>query len=240
MVSGEKIAFQMKSAHRPVVFRALLHSGFTLVELLITIAIIAVLVALVLLGVNKARDMAQGAKCAGNLRQIGTALLSYASDNNGSLVPGAEPEPNKLWYNVLEPYMGSGDVAVDSPDRPAWQQCPSKQFKNKDRFSVGYGWNYTFFGGSWADSEYWKWYYGYGTRLGGVPLPSQTIIIGDSMDVKKATASYQNIYLYFAYDLFTKRHGNKGNYLFLDGHVESLSPEYIRSNDNLLRRDKWQ
>ncbi len=214
-------------------------SGFTLLELLIAVAIVGVLAALVLGMMSRLKDRANGVKCANTLRQVGTALFSYVSDNDGALIPGSEPEPNKLWYNVLEPYMGGPEIDVNSGNRPAWQECPSKVFRTKDRFSVGYGWNYTFFGTSWADGEYTKWYYGYGARMAGVPEPSKTIIIGDSMDLNKVTESYQNIYIYFAYDLFAKRHGGKGNYLFLDGHVEGLTPDYLRANDNLLRKVKW-
>lgn len=62
--------------------------GFTLVELLVVIGIIAVLVALLLPSLNKARQQAQTAKCLSNLREIGHGIQMYAAETNGFLVPG--------------------------------------------------------------------------------------------------------------------------------------------------------
>ena len=59
---------------------------FTLVELLITIAIIAVLAALLLPALNAARAKAQTIRCVGNIRQVGTFLLVYTEQNN-DLIP---------------------------------------------------------------------------------------------------------------------------------------------------------
>lgn len=59
--------------------------AFTLIELLTVIAIIGILAAIVIPVVGKVRKTAQGARCVSNLRQVGTAMMAFTSDNKGKL-----------------------------------------------------------------------------------------------------------------------------------------------------------
>ena len=67
---------------------------FTLIELLVVIAIIAILAAMLMPALNKAREMARKSKCSGNLKQITMAHLLYADDFNGYVVLQTNHDPS--------------------------------------------------------------------------------------------------------------------------------------------------
>ncbi|MGJ8642918.1 MAG: type II secretion system protein [Luteolibacter sp.] len=107
-------------------------NGFTLVEILVVIVIIAVLAGLSFVFVGKAMAKAGSAACMNNLRQMATATQVYAADNNGKL-PMADTgtvEPiAQVWEIELASYIGiEADSSDEFPIEVTVKTCPT-QFK---------------------------------------------------------------------------------------------------------------
>lgn len=88
-------------------FRIKQRSAFSMIELLVCIAVIALLVTLLTPFIRQSRDVASAALCAGNLRGVGSALLTYATENGGdfpAMVEGYNPTTG-MWMETLSPYL---------------------------------------------------------------------------------------------------------------------------------------
>jgi prepilin-type N-terminal cleavage/methylation domain-containing protein len=114
--------------------------GFTLIELLVVISIVALLIAILLPALNGAREAARNVACLSNVRQSGTAMLTYASDHDGEFMeevwrPGGYMTRNTVGSQLYQRGYLSSSEAFSCPE---WERLRQKQF-----FERYYSWTYT-------------------------------------------------------------------------------------------------
>ncbi|MBN2732399.1 MAG: type II secretion system protein, partial [Balneolaceae bacterium] len=88
--------------------------GFTLIELLVVIAIIALLLAVVVPSLRKAKEAAKGVSCRSNVRQMSIAFGTYSVDNDGRIFPFSYVGEYGYWFRNIAPYLGDKDYQTST------------------------------------------------------------------------------------------------------------------------------
>lgn len=208
--------------------------AFTLVELLVVIAVITVLATLLLAAFGKVRSMVAGAYCANSLRQLGAASALYLAENERTYFSYSKNVPDgRLWYFGFEPWSsgGEGNRQLDQTRGPLYpyvqqtggvQVCPSFPYASAI-------WKKKFKGASWG--------YGFNILLSGVNAltieqTARVVLFGDCAQVNTfqppASPKKPMLEEFYMIDATSQtihfRHGSRANLLFCDGHVEALKP----------------
>ena len=222
--------------------RPTIRCGFTLVELIIVVAILGLLAGLLAPAVAKALEIADQTACASNLHQLAVAMNLYLKDNDGMFFPIRENRPDGvLWYFGYEshgsPSRGEGMRILDRTRGKLYPYLGLSQ-----DVEVCPAFNYD---GPYKPKYQGKWWtYGVNAELAGLPTcrsidevqgrdASRTVIFADSAWVNtfQAPASPQNplveewFYVQPQMRYVHFRHGGLANVLFADWHVEACPPK---------------
>lgn len=220
-------------------------TGFTLIELLVVVAIIAVLMAILLPSLGRAREQAKAAVCGSQQRQIGVAIIMYTNLNDGTLPAVADPN------NSVNIWM------VNSPNYPTWLRdltiqlgsamsdykgtritiCPS--YRALWSGSGNYGLNYLLFHykSGWCNTPYLK--------LTGLSNPNAAAFLGEvyyegtnALDDRQyiigppyVTSTPPNMHF---------RHNGAMNVLMGDGHVESRKKTFPTTSSSVDGAAFWK
>ena len=197
-------------------------AGVTLVEMLIVIGIVGALAALLLAGLGAAREAARRMTCQSNMRQLGLGIYQYANANTGHFPWTYHAGADQSWVDTLGPYEANVDAMRLCPNDPLGFQRVDQPVK----------------GTSYVINEYVAYQTpGAVLRLDHIKEATKLIILFEGSDSRLATDDHVHTSQWYVpgdiahgrawnnmiAEINPQRHADSSNYLFADGHVESIS-----------------
>lgn len=219
------------------------NAGFTLIEILAVIAIIAILAAFAIPAANSMLRTSGQAQSASNLRQWGSAIMSYAGDHGGKLPPVSIATGYQGWDSVVAPYMNLSPDAKSVPEKlfihPNTPAPKDSQGRARRTYAMARGNDSV----GRIDTPT--------VALASIPEPSKTILLTErilntsvaysasaaDVDVRRVGDQQARDYRGAAFEL---NPGGRFNYLFVDNHIELLRPEETIGTGSLsAARGMW-
>ncbi len=180
-------------------------AGFTLVELLVVMAIISVLMGMLLPVLAKAKDYALLTSCSNNLRQLHLGFTMYADDNGGYLTSnGRQLNTSPFWMSQVAPYLSIPQTATGLPLNFAVMQCKTQNAPRYQTYILS-GWLTNAGSNSRA-------------KLESINDPGNMNFLWDSFD------GYVAINVANSPDAINWAHSQKANFLKLDGRTKLHEP----------------
>jgi general secretion pathway protein G len=211
-------------------------SGFTLIEMLVVIAIIALLVSILVPTIGSTLRSAKTKACASNLRQIGTGFLLYANENEGKL-PYQQKNSGTTWHIEIAPFLedySNGDyynLSQQNSEPPGVYNCPLTDNKIRPGNYADYGMNYLINDHGTNGNQTVPQ-----RSVFSVPTPTQTMLLADSVNCGRRLSPYS------ANGSMDPRHpGDSMNILFIDGHVDNrtIAEMHTDIQGNKLTQPPW-
>lgn len=202
--------------------------GFTLIEILIVVAIIALLAAILFPAFSRVREGARRSSCLSNTKQIGLGAMQYAQDYDERMVNtytiyGPGNSNVAWWQDMLQPYMKSYQIVICPSQTPPTSYNSNRPTGAPNPLLTSYAGNNVFndAGGNALFPPMRAGGIGAGRALASLEEPSTTILFTDVASTSMEIFSWSHTDLGSASQV-DKRHLQGANFAFADGHSKWL------------------